>query len=155
MVKDLFGNILDDLGKILHIEGLEPDRNNSCLIQFPGKPKVQLEIDPGAQKLIIGCALGELSAGKYREMLFKEALKSNGMNRPLNGAFSFSKRTNQLLLSEELPLESINPDQIALTLLSLLEKAKMWQEAMNRGEVPQSPEAALTGKSGPKMFGIS
>lgn len=155
MVKDMFGTLLEDLGKLIKVEKLEPDQNNSCLISFTNGVKVQLEIDHARNLLIIGCDLGSIPPGRYRETIFREALKSNGLPPPRHGNFAFSKRQDHLVMSEELPMKDIHPDQIHQLLEPFLTKAKEWQEAILRGDTPTILQGAYRSSAKSGMFGLT
>lgn len=155
MVKDMFGTLLEDLGKLIKIETLEPDKNNSCLISFTNGVKVQLEIDQSRNLLVVGCDLGAIPPGRYRETLFREALKSNGLPPPRNGNFAFSKQQDHLIMTEELPLKDIHPDQVFQLLEPFLAKAKEWQDAISRGDTPTIIQGAYNSKAKSGMFGLT
>lgn len=154
MVKDMFGSLLEDLGKMIKIDQLEPDQHNSCLISFTNGVKVQLEIDHTRSLLIVGCDLGAIPPGRYRENLLREALKANGLPPPRNGNFAFSKKQDHLVMTEELPIKDINPDQIYQLLDPFLKKAKEWQEAITRGDVPTILPGAYRSGTKSGMFGL-
>lgn len=136
MVTDFFGALLDELGKILQMP-LAPDSNNSCLIKFKEGVTIQLEMDRGNnQFLIIGSDLGAIPAGKYRENLFQEALKANGMPSPRYGTFAYSKQADHLILFEMMNLQEITGGKIAEFLPFFIEKAKVWSQALTKGEIP-------------------
>lgn len=152
MVADAFGTLLQELGKILKIPTLEPDQNNSCLVKFPNAPTTQFELDRSGTFLVIGCDLGEVPAGRYRETIFREALIANGMPYPRNGDFAYSKQTDHLILTAVLPLSQLTGDKVAMVLLPFLEKAKHWQESISRNEIPSRYGHAASKGSG--MFGL-
>lgn len=152
MVTDAFGSLLQDLGKLLNVT-LQPDSNNSCIVKFPAGPTLQLEIDKAGTSLMLVTNLGVIPAGRYRENVFKEALKSNGLPPPRKGDFSFSKKTDSLLMMELLPLADLNADKIMAVLTPFMEKAKLWKEAIERGDVPSSLPGAYA-KSGGGIFGL-
>ena len=151
MVKDLFGNLLSDIGTALNIRDLHPDQANSCLIKMPSGVKIQLEIDKRGENLLMGCELGVLMAGKYRENIFQEALKANGNPPPHNGIFAFSKKSDKLVLYEKIPLKHFSVDKVIGLLTPFSEKAKAWIDALARGDMPP-PSSFSTTSSG--MFGL-
>ena len=136
MVRELFDSLLDELGGVLEIPDLHPDRNNSCLINYPDGYQVQIEMDPSGQAIIIGSDLGVVPVGRYRENLFKEALKANGMPGPLHGILAFSTKTEHLILFERIPTLHLTGDRMADALGPFNEKAQFWKEALTKGETP-------------------
>ena len=136
MVTDLFGALLQELGPLLEVPHLHPDRNNSCQVRLKGGLTIQLELDRLAQFLIIGTDLGPVPYGKYRENLFREALKANGMPFPLNGILAYSNKTEHLIMFEKLNAKELNGEKIMTVLTPFIEKANVWKEALVRNEIP-------------------
>ncbi|MGK5595546.1 MAG: CesT family type III secretion system chaperone [Parachlamydiaceae bacterium] len=153
MVTDAFGSLLGELGKIINIPSLLPDENNSCLLQFKDAPPIQLEFDRSGFFLIIGCDLGEVPAGRYRENVFREALIANGMPEPRHGNFAYSKQTDHLILSLSLPTKNLTGDQVAAALIPFKAKAKHWQESISKNDLP-SRYGPLSSARGGGMFGL-
>jgi hypothetical protein len=152
MVTDSFGLLLEEVGKLLDIPKLEPDRNNSCLIAFPKGPSIQFEIEKSGNNFLIMCDLGEIPAGPYRENVFREALKYNGRPYPHACQFAYSNQTKKLVMTHLLPLLNLRGEQVINALTPFQAIAKQWQEALARGEVPVSEGAYLGG--GAKPFGM-
>ncbi|MEI8125220.1 MAG: CesT family type III secretion system chaperone [Parachlamydiaceae bacterium] len=153
MVTGLFGTLLEELAKSLKINHLEPDQNNSCLINLKNGQKIQVELDRSGNYLVIGADLGTVSPGKYRENLFKEALKANGMPYPLNGILAYSKRTDHLVLFTKISVKDLRGEQIAIVIPPFVEKALIWSEAIKRGEMPSLSQVKTSGASS-GMFGL-
>lgn len=144
--------ILQDLGRstVIPIRDLAPDRNNSCLISLPGGIEIQLESDREEKNLMIGCKLSEVPLGRYRENLFKEALKANGQQDG-HGSFGYIPRTNQLVLFDMLSYNDLSGEKVADYLEKFLEKAMAWRTAINNGEIPS---VVFGHRSGSGMFGL-
>lgn len=151
MVTDHFGALLQELAQALNISKLQADANNSCLIKFKGGIRIQIEPDREEKFLIIGADLGEIPTGRYRENLFTEALKANGLPRPRYGFFAYSKPKDHLVLTEFLPMQDLRGDKIADFLPLFIEKVKLWKESIYRGEIP--PSAVVTSRP-MGMFGM-
>lgn len=155
MVMDLFESLLEEFSKTAEIPDLKPDSNNSCLIVMPNEgPKIQMEIDSTGNYFVMGTGLGFLPMGRYREMIFKEALRANGLPYPRVGDFAFSKKTENLIMFAKLPVKDLNGTKIASTFSAFVEKATHWQDAISRGEVPSINGAFSTRKGGAGMFGL-
>lgn len=154
MVTDLLGAILQEVARALKIPDLHPDGNHSCRIKLQDGMEVQIELDRGANFLVVGTELGEMPPGKFRENLFREALKANAMPPPINGTLAYSKATNQLVLFEKIPVRSATGELVASIIPLFVEKAKVWSEALKRGELPVITQAFTSDKHGSGMFGL-
>jgi hypothetical protein len=155
MAGDLFADILADLGRILKVEGLHPDNHNTCVLKLKTGVRIQLEIDPESKFFVLGSDLGQLPAGKYRENLFREALKTNGLAPPHYGILAYSRQTNALILFERLPLKDLTAAEIASVLEPFIQKAELWHTAIAKGEIPvtaASNRGAAVGMGG--LFGL-
>jgi len=155
MVTDLFGTLLQELGPAIEASELHPDRNNSCLITLVSGIQIQLELDKSGQFLVLGCDLGPIQEQvKYRENLFREALKSNEQPHPNHGLLAYSKKTDHLVLFEKINIRELTGDKIAAEITPFTEKAAVWSDAIKRGDVPMISQGFTTGGRGPGMFGL-
>ena len=153
MVTDLFGTILQELSKALNIPNLQPDRNSSCLIRLKDGLEIQLELDRMGLFLIVGADLGSLPPGKYRENLFREALKANGLPYPWNGILAYSKKTDHLVIYDQLNVKNLTGEKVATFLSSFTAKAKVWKDALSREELP-AIDQGYTSQPSSGMFGL-
>jgi hypothetical protein len=150
MVKELFESLLDELGTVMDIPDLHPDRNHTCLITFPNKLDIQIEMESHGRNIVIGTELGNIPAGRYRENIFREALKINGTQPPLHGVLSYSNKSRSLVLFEKLPTKDLTGEKIADALTLFSEKALSWKEALIKGEVP----TLVSTRSSGGIFGL-
>lgn len=156
MVKEAFGSILEDLGKIMNMR-LAPDSHNACQIKSPTGLMVHIEPDAHGERLLIVSDLGVPTPGRYRENLFREALKANGLPMPVNGIFSYSQKKDSLLLFDSLLLDELSGQRLFDFLTPFMQKADLWRLAIPKGEVPSftSNELSFGQKpSGSGMFGL-
>jgi hypothetical protein len=152
MVTSQFGALLQELEPFFKCK-LEPDINNSCLIKMANGLKVQIELDKYGEYLLIGTRLGIVSIGRYRENIFKEALKVNALHPPSNGVFGYSKKSGNLILFVTLGVRNINQDKMISVLTTFIPKAQIWMEALSRGELPiMADNQPIVNKSG--VFGL-
>lgn len=151
MVSNLYEGLLQELGKVLGL-ALVPDANNSCLVRLPNGLEVQFELDQTGDRFIMGTDLGAMPSGRYRELMFREALKANGMPAPRPGILAYSKSADRLILFRWLLARELNGEKIAFLLGPFSEKALEWREAIRQGDVPQFQATASSGPS--RMFGI-
>jgi hypothetical protein len=140
--------ILEELNRtaMLPIANLHPDRNNSCLIRLPTGVEFQLESDAEERNLIVGSDLGDIPPGRYRQDLFKQALKSNGAPYPHYGTFAYSNSREHLILFDSLSYEGLTGQQVAEYLEKFIQKALTWRTAMNSNDIPaESSEERSSG----------
>ena len=135
MVGDLFSHLLEELGTALKIK-LQPDKNNACVLKFNNGIEVQIEPAHRGKQIIIATELGQLSQGRFRENIFREALKSNGLPPPRNGIFAYSKKNESLVLYDWLFIEHVTGELLAQYLQQFTQKALLWKDSIARGEVP-------------------
>lgn len=154
MVKDLFESLLQELGGILKMPNLKPDNNQSCLLKISETLHIQLELDKTGEWLILGANIGVVPQGRYRETIFREALKHNGQRTRL-GDFAYSTRNDQLIFLLKLAAPQIQAQDLAETLKNFAVKARSWQEAITHGEVPSVLEGSYQkSKVSSGMFGL-
>lgn len=153
MVQDLFGTLLKELGDSMGNIQLHPDQHNSCLIRLKEGINIQLELDRAGEFLVLGCNLGTVPPGKYRENLFYDALRTNGLPPPLHGILAFSQKTNHLVLFEKIYVKDLTGEKIAAEITPFVQKAVIWSEAIKKSEVPHFT-APYTKKTGGGIFGL-
>lgn len=152
MVSTQFGAILKEMEPFFKCS-LEPDQNNSCLIQMENGLSIQIELDRYGY-LLIGCKMGLLPMSRYRDNLIQQALKSNALSVPSSGIFGFSQKSNQLILFVCLDPVSLTMHQILSQLPAFIAKAKKWTEAIAKGETPSIEEAAAPSNTPSGIFGL-
>lgn len=153
MVTDFFGTLLQELAQALHLPSLQPDANNSCILKFKGEVIVQIEIDRSNQSLVIGSDLGSIPAGRYRENIFTEALKANGMPLPRYGIFAYSKQSDHLVIFDALPIRDLTGTKVADFLPLFVQKARIWKTALERGDIPPLATLYTAGQTS-GIFGL-
>jgi len=153
MVTDLVGTLLEELGRSLKIANLHPDSNNSCMIRLESGLIIQIELDKGAQFILVGADLGTVPPGKYRENLFREALKTNDLPHPNHGILCYSKKSDHLILYQKIFLKDLNGEKIAAEITPFSEKAYTWSEAIMRNDIPAVNQSFTSQKPG-GMFGL-
>jgi len=147
--------IVEELTKaaLFPLQQLKVNEYNVCVIPLPDGQSIQLELDPREESLVIATVLGTVTAGTYRNHLFKEALKYNGQAPPRIGTLAFSTKTDHLLLYDKKHLREINGAILAEQIPPFLEKAAIWREAIGTGTVPTVAQAPNLNSIG-KLFGM-
>lgn len=130
-----FEELLQELSSFIGTT-LQPDQNQSCRLSFENNIFIQIDLVDGGEKLLLGCELGLLHPGPYRETVFLKALKMNGITEILQGILAFSEKKQELILFQFLPLLALNGEKLFAILQSFLAHAAIWIEALRKGEVP-------------------
>jgi len=155
MVKDAFDSVLQELGDALNIDDLRLDNANTCFIKFDNQLEVYIEPYEKGEWMLISTEIGEVPGGRYREDVFREALKANGLSPPRYGTFAYSEQSSRLLLFGMLSLRELNGEKIATYLSPFLEKALKWKNAVSAGDIPLADTMTTVRRAGPMgMFGI-
>jgi hypothetical protein len=155
MIQDKWSNLLEELGKAIKVQ-LKPDKNNCCCLRFKTGLQLQIEVDERVENVILACDLGQLAQGRFRENVMKEALKANGLPLPHNGFFAYGKKTESLLLTDQLLLDELTGEKLAEYLVPFMQKAELWKTSIERGEVPSFMGSEMTfgTKSQAGLFGL-
>ncbi len=155
MVTDRLGILFEELAKKLGI-AITPDARGGCRLRFKNGVEVQLEQSSDGRYITLLSHMGEIAPGRYRENIFKEGLKANGLPLPRHGIFSYSKKNDAFYLFDQIPLEEISGEKLNDLLQPFVQKATIWKEAIARGDVPSyaGNEASFGGGGSGGMFGL-
>lgn len=124
--------LLHQLGKVFHLD-LHVDRTLACSIQVHQNLTIQLQLDVAQENLWIFSKLLEVPPGKFRENVFREALKANGLPDPCTAVFGYISNTNHLALFQKYPLEILNGERLAGLIGAFVEMAENWIQAIASG----------------------
>lgn len=133
-----FEELLQSLSQIFRLP-LHIDRLNACSIQLHETLTIQLQLDVSQENLWIFCKLIEIPAGKFREIVLREALKANSLPDPRTGVFGYLASSNHLALFQKYPLTILNGERLAGFIGAFLELAALWQNAIQNGDPPPMP----------------
>lgn len=152
MVSSQFGALLKEFESFFDFP-LNPDDNNSCLIQLVSGVAIQIEMDRYGM-ILLGSRLGAVLMGRYRDNLIRQALKSNEATLPSSGVIGFSIKSNQFILFAKLNPLSLNSNQIVNALPPFIAKATLWKESIGKGEIPEITPTTTSNESSGGMFGL-
>ena len=156
MVMNVIDELLNELGKTIEVEDLKLDSNNTCLIKFETGLEVHIEPYESDDFLLICTDFGTITAGRYREDVFLEALKANGLHHPRWGTFACSNQSDHFLLFELLPIKDLNGEKIANFLYSFMDKANYWKNNIDEGRVPVAETMTTSSAKTPGgLFGLT
>lgn len=129
-MKERFAQLIDELGTLLSMD-LFLDANDSCDLLLEETLSIQLEQNDQEQ-VVIGCFLGELQAGRYREDVLHNALKENYLSHA--GVFAYNEPNNQLTFFSLLPIRDLTAIFLQGSLAEFSEVALSWHDALKKGE---------------------
>jgi len=148
--EDLIHELGAALGMPLHI-----DHHGACTLQMNEKIRIQIEPDTKEDKIAMAAYITELSPGKFREEVLKEALKANASTvagGSMNNILGFCARHNEFACHAYLPLRELNTEKLLPVLVSLAEYSISWLEAIQSGR--HAPPGVLTKPTSPTPFGL-
>ncbi len=131
---------------------LQPDQHQSCLITYrEDQLAIQIDLDTNADRILIGSQLGRITPGSYRDKIFLEGLRSNGIAHKPRGILAFSEKNDTLILYQFLELSHLSGEKLHQFLLLFRENAVIWKRALERGEIPQ---LVVESSRGSGMYGL-
>lgn len=133
-MSDRFQKLLDELGALVE-QPLHPDKNQACTLNIDYHLNVQLKMDLLQERLLVATFVGEVPPGRFREEVFKAALKSNH-HMPRTAILAYTAKNNQLLAFDYLPLASLNAESLAKYLEQLGPFLNEWRKGMETGQLP-------------------
>ena len=137
-----FEDLIKELGQKLG-RTLLPDANQSCRLKVRENLYVQIDLDASGDKILIGSILGTLMQGSYRNAILKQALCVNGTSATPRGILAYSERKDALVLFQFLELAYTNSETLFQFLRIFIAHARVWQEALAAGEIPQLEKEAV------------
>lgn len=130
---DRLSHLIEELSALIDVP-LQLDHRRICSLRIDHSLLVELKEEEN-DRLLIATFLGEMAPGKFRETLFKEALKENdSLNRI--GTLCYVERNNQMALFTYRDMEGLRGDLLADTLEPFLERAFAWRRCLDTGEIP-------------------
>lgn len=141
-----FEKLLADLSEFLQME-IKPDKKGAVALTFR-EHFVQIESDPEQEYVTLFSPIGEVPEGRYREDILEQALRSNGFPPPNRGILCLGKKNSMLYIFDKIPLASASREQLLSTLPPILEKVKLWKEALKFSQVPIIEKPKNVGKVG-------
>ncbi len=130
-IEELLQHMGNALGISLHL-----DESDSCMIIIDEKLRVQIELHADGDKVVFAVFVAHVDPGKFREIVLAKAMQANNLPYPQYGIFGYSPYNNQLVLFDLLALDDLNGEKMADFFTLLTEKAKLWEESLERGETP-------------------
>lgn len=134
-----FENLIQTLGNLMGIP-LHVDPHQSCTLEFSDSCIIQIDLNAYGDQLLIGSQLGNLVPGPYREQIFIQALKVNGLNKIRQGTLAYSEKNDVLVLFDYLPLASTTGESLFEFLSIFYNHVFIWKEAIKVGRIPEIQE---------------
>jgi hypothetical protein len=149
-----FQDILDGLSPLLGMD-LQADANQACLLVLNEQIRIQLELDPKGECIILASMIIDLPPGRFRENVLKSALKTNSVLQQNRTILCFVAKANKLVLFEEIPLIELTAEKLYAHILDFFHKAENWKSAIEGGKsAPLGAVPEPDKVQGTKFFGI-
>ncbi|NDD57763.1 MAG: hypothetical protein EBZ47_00715 [Chlamydiae bacterium] len=128
-----FEDLIYHLGEVLGID-LHAERGRVCKLHIDGKIHLHLEYDESKDLLLLASLVCEVPPGKFRENVFKEALKIND-SFPRIATIAFSEKGNQLALFDYLSFVYLDVHKLNSLMHAFLDYAFEWKRAIESGNL--------------------
>lgn len=138
-----FEDLLKELGSKIGTS-LTADRNQSCRLEIEEGFYVQIDLDSSGERILIGCNLGRLRQGSYRNALIKQAMRTNSAALTPRGILAYSKRNDSLILFQYFTLVYCNAETLYEFIQLFIAHARIWYDSLLREEIPQIEEGAVS-----------
>lgn len=149
----VYESLLQDWGRSVDIP-ISIKNEQTCRIEFEEEEvTMQIDLDPSGEQLVLGCLLGIVNPGPYQDLVFKAALRANGLTSSPRGILSFSDKLGALMLHEFLPIATINIENLGNMIILFRTHAKVWIDALKQEEIPTIQTESTKQKSS-GMFGM-
>jgi Tir chaperone family protein CesT len=147
---DRFVEVLKELGQIVNVP-FHPDKHHVCELNINNVLHIQLEPDLSGERLLIASFLVDVPAGRFREGVFREALKAN---HPFErtGTLAYSARNNKLFFFHYLPFYQLTGEKLADFLGPFISEAESWRTSIESGSMGPSPSSPQKMQANP--FGM-
>jgi hypothetical protein len=146
MVTDRFGVLIEELAAVTQMK-LTPDSHGAIMIRYKDKLEAYVEPDALGDFVHVLIEIGKPGEGKYRENILREALRANGQPEPRLGTFSYGQKRESLLIFETVSMEDLTGARLSELMTQLSDKARVWRDAISRGELPPIQSAAAPVRS--------
>ena len=144
---DRFEELLKELGEVIDVP-LHLDKHRACKINVNHFLNVQLEGDPLKERILMAAFLCDVPAGKFRENVFKDALKINNLY-PRIGTLAYSQRNNKLALFEYVYFHDLNAKKLSEILSKFIDRGTLWKTAIEKkGQSSPSEEIPVKNQTG-------
>ena len=144
-IEDVIKTLEESLDTELFLDG-----KKTCNILINDKITIQIELDKNTHSVVLGSPIFELPPGKFKEIVLKNALKSNFGKEKEIGILTFVPKSSVLYLYDFLPLDFLGTEQIYPFFFNFIQKAILWKENLKNNRTPYSSIPASNGL----MFGI-
>ena len=141
-----FHDLIHELGEYMG-EEFKVDANGSITLRINETLKVQIELEPTGERIILTSMIIEIPPGKFRETILKDSLKANFLAEDKIGTLSYLEKENVLVLFQFLEARSITKEILHENLLELIDRAQKWHSAIeagrsapDTGEIPECTE---------------
>ena len=113
---------------------LTAEKGILCKLQIDEKLSLYLQYDEANDLLLIGCLVGEIPPGKFRENVLKEALKQNAYY-PRIANLCYTEKGNKLAFYTHKSFERIDAQTASHLIESYIAYGMSWHTAIQTGNL--------------------
>lgn len=128
-----FETLIADAGDILGT-GLYAERGSICKIFVNQSFHVNIEYKENKDLILIASMIAELPAGRFRELVLKEALRLND-SFPNPGVFSYCQRNNHLAFFKHISITQLSAEKFADQIEQFVDFCEKWKDALSSGNL--------------------
>ncbi|MGN6580113.1 MAG: type III secretion system chaperone [Bordetella sp.] len=153
--RDLASRLLADLGNTLTVGPLALDAaTQSCVLVFDDNLILNIEYDPGTERLVLSCYLDELPS-EGAEPLLRELLAANlYWHRTRGATLCLEEGTGGIILTYPCSVTELDSHAFETVVENFANQAERWTRriAQARQAAPVSPAMAMTDSTLPPTY---
>lgn len=147
MAYDNYKQLLSELGQLVGLPELEPDKDNYCCLGFDDKVILHMQYSPETQIAMVFTQIGKLKEGR-EEYLYPKLLKANLFWQGTGGAtIGVDDETREILLCYQVQVERLEFSQFQELIEGFVNTAELWINTLEA--VQNAPESQGGGDSKP------
>lgn len=153
MSKQLFTQLLGELGKSVGLPELAPDDDNYCCLGFDDKIITHLQYNEENDVVMLFAQLGVVDEDKAA-LIYPRILKANLFWQGTGGAtLGVDDESKEVLMAYQIPIQMLDFSKFQELLEGFINTAELWintLEAVQKG-IDSTPDKKMTGTEGIKM----
>lgn len=125
-IREKANEFVANLGKIIHVDGLIFDDDDSCIILIDNKILFILELDEDAKTIVFNVVLGNLPIMRRQEVLYELLSANFYWNRTEGGTIGIDEQTDIVTLCYTMGLPLENDSDFEFIFEKLANASEYW-----------------------------